>query len=1630
MSSMQGVDRLLVQLEQEIIDRQPDNQAQLLEFARQCYSGSLAGDFKGRSLSDIYGSILGSWAYLQQHAPSQAKVRVFNPEYQKHGWQSGHTVVAILARDMPFITDSMRGELNRRNVTIHTLHSVILSVIRDEKNQLTELLPARSVMKPAKKYQFCEEVLLTIEIGRCTDPEQLKDIADTLLDILGEVVQVVDDFKAMTQQAEQVITELVDLPASRQSKPEEIKAFFKWLIAGHFTFLGYEKLAVNYDATEPEVVEVEGSQLGLLRDRRSLGKADMSNAIKSASNVKDLHDQPLLFAKSSRRSRVHRLVYPDYVLLRQFDKQGRLIGKHRFLGLYTSKVYTLTPTLIPLIRGKVAEVLDRSGLDLQSHEGKDLARVLDVFPRDELFQSSTDELFKTTMAVNHIQERRQVRLFVRRDVYRKFVNCLVYTPRDIYHTQLREKIEDLLCEAFGAMESEFTTYFSDSVLTRTHFVLRVDPDQLIDVDTQLLEEEIVQVTMSWKEHLNKYLIEEFGEEQGAQINANYGDAFSPGYMDDFVPRAAIDDIKKIATLNSVDDIAMSFYRKQGKAENAVSFRLFHLETPLPLSDVMPILEHLGLRVESEHPYGIRRADGVHIWVHEYSLTFGSERGIDYSKVSDSFTEAFYRIWKGYAESDYFNKLIIAANLGWREVAMLRAYSRYMKQIQFNFSGDYIAETLSNHQDITAKIVALFYCSFDCDSKAKKGRKKSAQQLQENIIQALDNVDNLTEDRIIRYYLALIKATLRTNYFQRDAEGQLKDYFSFKLSPADIPDMPLPVPMFEIFVYSPRVEGVHLRGGKVARGGLRWSDRLEDFRTEVLGLVKAQQVKNSVIVPMGAKGGFVAKHLPTNDREAMQAEGISCYKIFIQGLLDVTDNLLDGKVVPPVNVVRKDEDDTYLVVAADKGTATFSDIANELSIKAGFWLGDAFASGGSVGYDHKKMGITAKGAWVSVQRHFRELGINVQDTDFTVVGIGDMAGDVFGNGMLLSEHIQLVCAFNHLHIFVDPNPDSAASFLERKRLFELPRSSWEDYNQQLISAGGGIFKRSAKSLLISPEMKQRFDIKADRLAPSELINAVLKAPVDLLWNGGIGTYVKSSKETHADVGDKANDILRVNANQLRCKVIGEGGNLGITQLARIEYALHGGRSNTDFIDNAAGVDCSDHEVNIKILLNGMVSNQDMTEKQRNQLLESMTDSVAELVLENNYRQTQALSLAEREAVLRSGEYRRLIQSMEASGKLNRQLEFLPDEELLQERRGSGKGLTRPELSVLMAYVKTQLKEELATSTVPDDAYLSQAVETAFPPRLRDEYQSQVHDHRLRREIIATQLANNMVNHMGISFVNRLGQSTGVSSDEMVRAYVTASDIFDMPELWQQIEALDYTVSADVQMQLMAELMRLVRRGARWFIRNRRGLIEPAQEVLNFKQVIGELRSVLPHILSGELKKSRYQNCQQYIEKGVPADLATAIASARELYPFLGIIEAAQGMQQAPDKVAELYFSLSDRLELDWFSQQISSLKIDNYWQAMARETYRDDLEWQLRTLTEGAMRHMCEAGDVAACIERWIEQQHLLVGRWKTMLIELHATPVHEFAMYSVAIRELLDMAQSSKYGEVGQTAEVPVAGAS
>ena len=1602
---------MLTALHEIINDRNAAAQAALLtRFADLYYANAPADEVMARPAADLYGATLSSWQFVQQRKPGEAKVRVFNPEYENHGWQSSHSIVEVACEDLPFLVDSIRLQLNARQMSLHAIHYAVFHFTRGDKHQLIT------------EGDWCQaspdstaEALVYMEFDHHSDKAVLAELAAALTSVLAEVKCCVDDFPAIMSRVDTVATELA---SSKQEGSREADAFLRWLSLNHFTFLASDEFHFEHTPDGDFVVRDGGHDLGVFRfreaDRDRLRLQDMPEEIRAF--VTD--PQPVSFMKSGERSRVHRPAYPDYVVVKRFDKKGKVIGGVRFMGLYTSIVYIETPNNIPIVRDKLEAVRVKAGFPRGSHSSKELNRILEVYPRDELFQSTVDQLYRTAISILNIQERRQTRIYLRRDPYRKFVSCLAYVPRDIYNTELRQRIEGVLRHEFAPLDVEYTTYFSESVLARAQYTLRLDPARDNDFDEAMVARKIRLVVRSWQDDLHDALIEQVGEELGNRQFHDYREAFPAGYRETFSSRTAVADIQHIENLRMQPpvELGMSFYRELEEEANQLRFKLFHRGSILPLSDVIPVLENLGLRVLGEHPYEIVRRDGEVVWIHNFLLQYSLSDSINIGEVKALFQDSFRAIWQGRAENDPFNRLVLGGQLGWKDIALLRAYARYMKQIRFGISESYIAETLSRYIPLSARLVKLFHTRFGLDQPSGEARAQAFSGVEADILSRMDSVSQLNEDRTIRRYIELIKATLRTNFFQVGDDGEPKPYIALKMNPAAISEMPLPRPMFEIFVYSPRVEGVHLRGGRVARGGLRWSDRADDFRTEVLGLVKAQQVKNAVIVPVGAKGGFVAKNLPKDgSRDAVQAEGVACYQTFVSSLLDVTDNLVDGEVVAPVNVVRHDGDDTYLVVAADKGTATFSDIANEIAVSRNFWLGDAFASGGSIGYDHKKMGITARGAWVSVQRHFRERGLNVQTTDFTVVGIGDMAGDVFGNGMLRSGHICLVAAFNHMHIFVDPNPDAAASFVERQRLFALPRSSWADYDSKLISKGGGIFLRSAKSIPISVEMKQLFGIAEDRLPPNELISYILKAPVDLIWNGGIGTYVKASTERHSQVGDKANDGLRVNGGDLRARVVGEGGNLGMTQLGRIEFALKGGASYTDFIDNAGGVDCSDHEVNIKIMLNEVVASGDLTRKQRNDVFMEMTDEVGELVVQDNYRQTQAIALAYKDCLPRMDEYIRLMKAYEAKGKLNRALEFLPDDETLANRKANGVGLTRPELAILISYTKAELKEQLNHPDIHEDSYVARILGSAFPVRLGERFAEPLQKHRLRREIIATQLANDMVNYMGINFMHRLHKSTGSSIGDIARAYVAARDIFALDHHWKAINALDYQVATQVQEDMMADLMRLVRRATRWFVRNRRASIQIGVEVERFGGAVASVAARLADILKGTDLERWQASRQARMEQGVPENTASYCSGAVNLYSALGIVEASQQTGRELVEVAVAYFEVGEQLSLNWFAQQINGLPANSHWEALARESLRDDLDWQQHSLTVGVLNSQQAGESLEQSLQRWRAEQASLFLRWESMLSELKAADRMEFAMVAVALRELLDLAQASRH---------------
>jgi len=1578
-------------------------------FVSLYYSHISYGDLHDREVADLYGAAFSQWELMYQRQPNELKIRIFNPHFEQHGWTSTHTIIQVAIENMPFLVDSMRMEINRLGLTTHfMIYMGGMRIARDKKGRVTEIAPYA-----ISSNEGVVEAPIYMEIDRQTDPKVIADIEAHLKRVIQDVSLSVQDWSKMQTRLRETISELSTQNQSiDEAEVNEAKAFLEWLLRDHFTFLGARDYEVVGEGAQMALRLKEGSSLGVLRDESNSKIYRQISLLPS--RVRELilsKEQVLMISKTNTRATVHRSAYTDYIGIKLFDENGQLICERRFIGLFTSAGYNAHPKAIPFLRQKVSSVLQRSGLPEKSHAGKDLMHILATLPRDDLFLAPTEDLYDLSMGILYLQERRQIRLFVRKDTYRRFVSCLVFIPRENFNTHLLDQIRDILVNAFHGLEVGFSTYFSESVLARVHYVIRIDPQRKLEYDIALLEKELVEVGRSWDNDFKDHVLDYFGEERGNKLYCKYRHSFPAGYREVFAPRNAAFDIDYAENVLKTSQLGMSFYRPVGVEKSVIRFKLFRLGHTVPLSDALPMLENMGLRVIGEQPYKMTIDKEQTVWINDFHMTYAQASPVNVEQVKDIFQDAFRRVWLGDAENDAFNRLVLEAQMNWREISLLRAYTKYLRQLGFTYSVDYIAETLIHNPSISKLLVELFDCQFN---PAISRSKDHAERIQEQITEQLEEVAILDEDRILSRLRDVILATLRTNFYQKNPDHSQKTYISFKLNPRKIPDIPLPKPRYEIFVYSPQFEGVHLRATKVARGGIRWSDRREDFRTEVLGLMKAQQVKNAVIVPGGAKGGFVAKNMVKDlTREEIMQEGIACYHGFIQGMLDLADNYdADGHVVSPVDTVCYDEEDTYLVVAADKGTATFSDIANQIAIDRGFWLGDAFASGGCTGYDHKKMGITARGAWVSAERQFQELGINVDKNDITVVGIGDMAGDVFGNGMLMSPHIKLVGAFNHQHIFIDPDPDPAASYEERMRLFQLPRSSWTDYNAELISKGGGVFNRNLKAIRLSSEMKKLLDTKKDVMIPNDLIKALLKSQVDLLWNGGIGTFVKATFQTNEDVGDRTNDAIRIDAPQCRARVICEGGNLGITRFARIEYALNGGKINSDFIDNSAGVDCSDHEVNIKILLNTVIAHGDLTMKQRNAMLSRMTGEVAELVLQNNYHQNRTIGYSNFISPHHMNLFVRFFEDLEGRMKLNRRREALPDEEQLAQRRLDGKGLTKPEISTLMAYAKIHLESAIRTSDIPDNPDLAQFVADAFPTPLRKNYKEQMQHHRLRREIISTQLSNKVISDMGLTFPYQMYDETGASTYEIVCAYVAASRIFHMHELYADIESLDYKVDPRIQYEMIDSLIRLVRRGTRWLLRNRRDSLDIQEAVDLFGGCVNGLHRRLPKLLLG-VDKEYVENLQQYyVEAGVPLEIAAKFSGTQPIYHTLNIVEAANAHDMDVYRVAKIYFILVERLDLAWFRDRINAYAADTRWVVLARSAYKADLDWIQRKLTMGVLNLDTKSRSVITKINKWCEHHSALIERWQILLKDLRSADSDEFAILSVAIRELSDLAES------------------
>lgn len=1580
----------------------PNSQAKQVEqFATCLYAHMSKDDLNARNDSDLYGAVLSLWNALNKTPKGETHLRVFNPSQSKHGWQSTHSIIEVIQPDMPFLVDSVGMALNRMGITAHVMLHTPLAIERS----------AQEVTKVTYLNQSPDSTehvaVFLIEIDRQSSTADIKALEREIQSVLADVAASVNDWGAMSAKLSETIKELPKRPfPGEKQELEEAINFLTYLNNHHFTLLGYRQYDLKRVEGDVELVPNIASSLGLMNKHHKTQPEQglLLSSFSDSARKEALDHSLLILTKSSAKSRVHRPAYVDYIGIKRFDKKGNVIGEDRFIGLYASTVYNRSPREIPLLNEKVQRVLDRSGLTPRSHDYKALLNILENLPRDELIQANVDDLAHTAHGVLEMQDRDKLKLFVRKDGFGRFLSCLVYVSKDRYNTKLRQDTQRILAQHFNSKEDvEFTTYFSESTLARTHYIVKVDNNNM-DVDVAAIENNLIEAARSWEDKLNTALNNALGEEAGTHLMKRYANAFEQSYKEDVLPSSAVVDMQQLEALDDEHKLGMLFYQPQEAAlnDNKVRLKLFHKDEPIHLSDVLPMLENFGLRVINERPYEVTTADGSTFWILDFLMTVKVVNTDNIADSQDRFQTALSQVWQKKLEDDGFNRIILASGLTGREVSVLRAYAKYMRQIDATFSQAYIEETFGRYPQIADLLVKMFIRKFN-----PKLKTRTLGKFMEQINLRLDEVSSLDDDRIIRRYLDLINATLRTNFYQLDAKGESKSYISFKFMPSLIPEMPRPLPKFEIFVYSPRVEGVHLRYGKVARGGLRWSDRREDFRTEVLGLVKAQQVKNTVIVPVGAKGGFVCKQLPTEGgREAFFTEGQECYRIFIRALLDITDNILNGEIVHPVDVVRHDEDDPYLVVAADKGTATFSDIANSISLEYHFWLGDAFASGGSNGYDHKKMGITAKGGWESVKRHFREVGIDCQTTDFTCLGIGDMAGDVFGNGMLLSKHTKLVAAFNHMHIFIDPNPDAAASYEERARLFALPRSSWEDYNSKLISKGGGVFLRSSKSIPLSAEMKQMLGTEKTSMTPTEMMKELLKMPVDLIWNGGIGTYVKSSRETNAEVGDRANDALRVNGRELRAKIVGEGGNLGCTQLGRIEYAANGGRINTDFVDNVGGVDCSDNEVNIKILLNAMVTEGELTLKQRNRLLEEMTEEVGEIVLQDCKDQTRTISVTQVRGAEQLKEQIRFIQYLEKEGKLDRALEFLPSEEELTERLANGRALTRPELSVLVAYAKMVLKEQLLTPEITEDTLLSQLLIAYFPKKLQELYSARMATHPLRGEIIATSLANELVNDMGLNFVQRMQDETGASVADAAICYTMAREVFGLAELTKSITDLNGIVPAVVQGEMLHQLRRNMRRACRWFLRHRNRSWSIEQTVAFFKPVFEQLKANVHSYLAEEEAAGIQAEINALIKENVPQDVASTVANMSTLFSTLDIAQIAQAEEKTVALVAETYFKLGARVELHWFLEQISAQPVTNHWQALARAAFREELDWQQRALTSVVLRTCSATCNAQSVISLWIETNQALLERWFHMLADFKTSQNHEFAKFSVALREL------------------------
>ena len=1534
---------------------------------------------------------------IERRAKDGTLVDLFMAANENKAYGLSESVLVAINNDMPFLFDSLLGELNAQGAR---LRAVFHPIIKQDSGALSVIV---AVLDPI------------------LDETRRQALVDGATAVFAQVREAVRDWRAMTGKLEEAITGLKKHPPRiPENELKENIAFLEWLGDNHFTFLGCRDYHYIH-GKESRLDPIENSGLGVLTGTGA--KVLQRGSLTPQITAFLMQPEPLIITKSNERSLVHRRVHMDYVGVKIFDDTGNLTGERRFVGLFTSSAYSKRPSDIPLLRLKIENVKTRAGLAPNSHDGKALAHILDIYPRDELFQISEDELFTTALGILRLGERPKVRVFVRFDRFDRFVSALVYVPRDRYDTIAREKIHAILAKAFNGRMSASTPTIDDSTLARVYYIVGRNEGPRPHVDVQTLENNIRDAIRTWDDAFADAFAAKHGDAEGARLQQTRAPVFSPGYTGVFSPEEAVldlEELQEVAARKTGLTLQARAYRKPHDPHDALRLKLYLLGEVLPLSVSLPIFENLGMKVIAEDSFNVTFRDDAGRTHESVVLDFQMERAdhgaAPFEDIQEPLEEAFRAVVSGEAESDGFNRLVICAELSWRDVTILRAAAKYLRQAAIQFSQDYMERTLSRNPDIAKLLVELFHAGNDPSGDEK--REARVRLAQTKIEKALNDVPSLDDDRIIRRLRNVIGSVLRTNFYQHSEDGSPRPVFAMKLDSQKLDELPAPRPHVEIFIYSPVVEGVHLRFGKVARGGIRWSDRREDFRTEVLSLVKAQQVKNAVIVPVGAKGGFYPKQMPVNaTRDETQAAGIAAYKLFINGLLDVTDNLhADGSVVPPPDCMRHDEDDPYLVVAADKGTATFSDIANGIAEGRGFWLGDAFASGGSRGYDHKKMGITARGAWEAVKRHFREMGRDIQNEPFTVVGVGDMSGDVFGNGMLLSKCTRLIAAFDHRHIFLDPDPDPAKSWDERKRIFDMPRSSWDDYNKQLISRGGGIYPRTLKEIVLSPEVKAMTGLTDDKATPAQLMKAILKAPVDLLWFGGIGTYVKAASQSNMDAGDRANDAIRVNGGDVRAKVIGEGANLGCTQLGRIEYAFAGGRINTDAIDNSAGVDTSDHEVNLKILFSGPMRRGEITGEARDKLLTAMTDDIAAHVLQDNYDQTLTLSVAQARANKDLDAHGRFMRDLEARGKLDRAVEFLPDDAQLRARAQGDKGLTRPELAVLLAYSKLDLKAELIKSALPDDPHFTAELVAYFPTLAAEKLRGEMESHRLRREIITDVLANRLVNLAGPVFVARMKEMTGASGAEVIRVSVVAEGAFGLRTLKERVDALDGKVDAGVQTSMYTEIAELLRRLGLWFLANVPANADFASTIALYRAGVEKLKGRFEGLVSDYERQDTLARITELEKAGVPHDLADEIGALPLFGTAPEIAQLADTKDFNIDLVAGAYFSIGAEVGIDRLKVLSRRIVGAEHWDRLAIRRLNDDLFAAQRALTGDALSLIAKdqakgtREDGAKAAQLWVKQHEGALARAKAFLVALESAGELSIAKLTLANSQIRELA--------------------